>query len=606
MMVRDIVREQATLTEIIEQLISADPETRNTAAARLLDCSSTEEGLDALLGLAFDKQCDELIHTVGDAERHSVATCMSRMGCYLVMGKAQLDKETLDACLEEYQNANIGVKLGMLRAIGLFAVANKDKVALLEETNWVALALSCEKDCHGPAMVFLDSLDSLGSLPDLFMRAAGTEGMLVNAMRGFWDTERLAALRLTSRLMSSLEQGVSSATSAHGVSHVWLSKLRKVRIVEAVVACIKRCTTVASLQYAVRTLTELSKHKVFVEDVRGAEVIRIILDVLGKGRAIKEILVLLCRILRFNRVADKFTSTIGPQLCLNLLAEGNLQGDLSRDILSVFRVWLHYATSSVAANTFAGVKGPKVCIAMLDKANLQEAQEILALLVSWFERYSDHELVENQRLDWSPVVRFLGVQDLGIVAEACALILWDRSKPTSHEGKIDSVINKLVENNAIRVDVLLYAFAASPLVDRHIEYALLGIKRLIRKLGEDDVALFCGDSVMYRLLGLANSDMPVRAALSLSCLGLLASYRTDVMRLVVMTDIFGVGVRHLQAQQMRDGYFYAYVIPLILGMMNALLMNADRHNIPVYYLAGAGIPTMKALFKVSLSARSPS
>jgi hypothetical protein len=279
----------------------------------------------------------------------------------------------------------------------------------------------------------------------------------------------------------------------------------------------------------VRTLTELSKHKVFVEDVRGAEVIRIILDVLGKGRAIKEILVLLCRILPFNKAADEFTCTNGPQLCLNLLADGNLQGDLSRDILSIFHVWLNYATSSVAANTFTCVKGPKVCIAMLDKAYLQEAQDILALLVSWFERYSDHELVENQGLDWSPNVRFLGVQDLGIFKEAGALILWDRSNPTSREGKIDSVINKLVENNAIRVTALLYAFVESPLVDRHIEYALLGIKHLIRKLGKDAVALRCGDSVMNRLLGLANSEMPGRVALSLSCLGLLASYSITVV-----------------------------------------------------------------------------
>jgi hypothetical protein len=136
MAAEDVISEQVTLTEIIKQLIYADARARNTAAARLLDCSSTKKGLDALLGLAFDQQCDELIHTVGNAERHSIATCRSRMGCYKVMGKAELDDETLKACLEEYQNADIGVKRGMFTAISLFAVANKDKVALLEEKEF--------------------------------------------------------------------------------------------------------------------------------------------------------------------------------------------------------------------------------------------------------------------------------------------------------------------------------------------------------------------------------------------------------------------------------------------------------------------------------------
>jgi hypothetical protein len=101
----------------------------------------------------------------------------------------------------------------MLRAVRMFAVTNKDKVAIMEETGWLSAAVECGEGCYDHAVLLLDALEGLASLPRLVMGAAGTEAMLTRVLTSSGEREQCAALRLASRVLS-LEPGMRGGALA--------------------------------------------------------------------------------------------------------------------------------------------------------------------------------------------------------------------------------------------------------------------------------------------------------------------------------------------------------------------------------------------------------
>jgi hypothetical protein len=161
--------------------------------------------------------------------------------------------------------------------------------------------------------------------------------------------------------------------------------------------------TKSSAECAVHTLTELSKHEMFLEAFNDAEVICIILEVLGKGHAVKEVLVLLRWVLTFNKIAEEFTHSTGPWLLVNLLADDNRPGDVSIATLCVLRHWLDQATSPDAANTFSAVTGTKVCVARLASLRtLTYKRPEKSWLFSWLG------LGSTQNMSWWKIKALIG------------------------------------------------------------------------------------------------------------------------------------------------------------------------------------------------------
>jgi hypothetical protein len=602
------ITDPAAMNELLSNLISTNRDTRNGAVADLVDYCSYTSSLKALLPWEhrIADACEDLLDpgARGDVERHELAFCMSRMACVRVTNQAEWDEATLQSCLRNFSDAEVVEKRMKLRAVRLFIVANKDKVALVEDAGWVTAALECEAECYDDAVLLLDALQSLASLPALVMGAAGAEAMLMQVISRAGERERCAALRVCSHVLSSLEPGMRGAAPPLEARDVWLNKLYRADIVEAVVACIERFTTRALVGSAVRTLTFLSKHSIFLRGFRDYVLMRtIVSQVLAKGQALRDIFIFFRQVLTFNEVADAFSSSDGPLACVRLLANGNPQGGTSKDVLSLLYIWLEHATSPDAAILFTRIDGPKECLAFLEKADLEKAQGALDVLIAWCDKRPNRDLAGQQGMDWSPLVRFLAVGHRATVEKASALILWNWYFPGQDDGAGSAVLQKVVEHKE-GLPLLFYYFGDSHLIRRHLRDAVWGIDGLTPILGKDLVAL-CGAHGVTRLgIGLARSDEPdVVVAPAIYCLGILASNNTNVMSLVVNNKIFGAIVRRLDAQVISDDPVCA---DLMLKTMVTLLEAAGRQGIKVSRLmGGAEIPALKMLLKVSLSQHPP-
>jgi hypothetical protein len=594
----------AAILNLISNSKSENVDTRNEVVARFVEYCSNDSRLNALLQLddGIVDVCEDFLNTgaIGDAERRALARCLCRMACLSVMYQAEWDQETLQSCLKFYSNADIVEKRMMLRAVRLFALTNNVGVALVEETGWVSAALTCEEDCYDHAVMLLDALESLASLPGVVMGAAGAEFMLTHVISSAGERERCAALRVASRVLSSVDPAMGRAACAHEARDLWLKKLHKAKIVQAVVACMEHFTTAATVQCAVRTLTELSKHKIFFKALRSSDAMGcIISQVLAKRQALRDTFVLLGRALTHTKGADAFSCNGGPSTCLDLLGSDNVEGVVSKYVLALLCIWLQHATSPDAAILFTHIDGPTKCLGFLEKADQEEARGVLTVLIRWCDNRRDCDLANQQGVDWSPLVRILAVQDQVMVERASALILWNHCLPNQEDVVGSVMIKKLIEHRAL--PSLLLWFADSTLVRRHLGYAVRGLRGLIPLLKKDSVALHAAHDVTNRLLELAKGKCP--DAPTLYCLGVLSSCGAAVMQLLVMRDVFGTIVRCIDARVMRGDPLHA---DLLLGTLVTLLENAHRQGVKVSCLVGPeGTPAIKTLLKVSLTEHLP-
>jgi hypothetical protein len=96
---------------------------------------------------------------------------------------------------------------------------------LVEEAGWVVVALSCKQSLYSPAVLLLNALKGLGSLPGLIVRNPGTSTMLHHVISDPKETGHLAGIHVASHVIAALQQGVADTAVSAAAVTAWLTKL---------------------------------------------------------------------------------------------------------------------------------------------------------------------------------------------------------------------------------------------------------------------------------------------------------------------------------------------------------------------------------------------
>ncbi len=432
--------EPAEIDRAITSFMYGNKLVYDPAWAFLLECSKGDRGLTVLTGKGFYQTCKHIVDDLSDARRDTVISCLSRIVCWQFAGKINWDETTLEEHLRSLSttmNATEKRKKDakILEAIRLFVLCEGTilfggkEVApsqIAEKLSWVGVALSSEASTYGPAILMLDALEDLPSLPRIMIEhTAKSVAVLQYVISGGSEPEKVAGMRVASRVITSLTEGGEHVPLSPEADN-WLTKLREGTIVEEVVDCIKDWKLDTSVETAVRILKDLSSHKRFREDFAGEEVMRVLVNkVLKVELHHTSVSALLRRVLNLRKVANAFTVMKGYSRCLKILAHAGVADAVVRDMVSVLWVWLHRTTSPKAVDASAFNFGLTRCLTVLDGCQLEDARLILALLVAWSAKSTRKALQEPEGpVDLAVLVRFLTAPDKEVVRHACIFVSW--------------------------------------------------------------------------------------------------------------------------------------------------------------------------------------
>jgi hypothetical protein len=476
----------------IDDFKSSKDKLYEAAGGIILKWSEDIGGLNALMTMGFQLTCENMVDDVSDSRKDIVFTCLSRIACRQFTEntgkKSAWDEGTLTthlAALSTSQRTREKEKknLKILKAMRWFVLCGNSVQfeggplsphQIAEKLGWVGIALSCETSNCGPAILMLDALADLPSLPGAMIKETDESvAVLKHVISSGSELEKVAGMCVASRVITSLAQGGADVPLSPGADN-WLRKLREAGIVREVVDCTKDCRRRTFVEAAVCTLKDLSWYGMFLEDFAADEVMRVLVDnILTVELYHTSVCVLLRRVLTLQTAADAFTTRKGYSACLKILTDAGVGHDVFKELASVLLVWLNHAASPDVVVAFTSKHGFTRCLSLLLGRELEEAKPILALLVAWCAVGED--TVRALKNPYGPVdltilVELLTKKDQVVVEGACTLVSWALdSKYQGWEGLVEQL-----EGGAV-VNLLLFYLRCR----NAVPYALLALERLI-------------------------------------------------------------------------------------------------------------------------------